>query len=231
LDSTSKLSPYLHFGQLSVHEVFHKALEIASFLEIPQEDVTCFLSELGWREFSSYLLYHAPNSENESFTKKFQNFPWEFDQNLYDLWTKGKTGYPIVDAGMRQLWQTGWMHNRVRMIVASFLTKHLNHSWKCGENWFWDTLVDADIASNCFSWQWVAGCGADSAPYFRIFNPTLQGQKFDPEAQYIKKWVPELKYIPPELCHEPWKKTSSYYKPIVEHTFARSKALERFKNL
>ncbi len=163
-----------------------------------------FLKELAWREFSYHLLFHFPDLPDEPFRKEFESFPWDKNLKAERAWQRGQTGYPIVDAGMRELWATGWMHNRVRMIAASFLIKDLLIPWQKGEAWFWDTLVDADLASNAASWQWVAGSGADAAPYFRIFNPVLQGEKFDPEGDYVRRWVPELAKLPANAIHAPW---------------------------
>src|SRR5471032_3145620 len=178
-----------------------------------------FLSEIGWREFAHHLLYHFPDTPGKPLRAAFARFPWAADPRRKKLrvWQRGLTGYPIVDAGMRQLWTTGWMHNRVRMIVASFLTKDLLVDWRTGERWFWDTLVDADPANNALGWQWVAGSGADAAPYFRIFNPVLQGEKFDPRGDYVRRWVPELAKLPAETIHRPWANVSapSYPAPIV----------------
>jgi deoxyribodipyrimidine photo-lyase len=194
---TSMLSPHIRFGEISIREVA-KSLE-----NINTEDAEIFYKELVWREFSYHLLYHFPHLVNTNLQKKFDPFPWINDQDHLIKWQKGLTGYPIIDAGMRQLWQTGYMHNRVRMIVGSFLVKNLMIHWKYGQEWFWDTLVDADIASNSASWQWVAGTGADAAPYFRIFNPVTQSKKFDPNGDYIKKYIPELKNIPSKYIHLP----------------------------
>jgi len=196
---------------------------------------------LGWREFSYHLLYHFPSLPENPFNERFADFKWDKDDELLKAWQKGRTGYPIVDAGMRQLWHIGWMHNRVRMIVASFLTKDLFIHWKNGERWFWDTLVDADLASNAASWQWVAGSGADAAPYFRIFNPVLQGERFDPEGTYIKEWIPELTDLPKKYIHKPWEAPpeilraagvslgDTYPEPIVQHKERRNEALKRFE--
>ena len=196
-----------------------------------------FLSEVGWREFAHHLLYHFPSTPERPLRTDFAAFPWQKDAKQLHAWQRGLTGYPIVDAGMRQLWTTGWMHNRVRMIVASFLVKHLRISWQEGARWFWDTLVDADLASNTLGWQWSAGCGADAAPYFRIFNPILQGGKFDPEGHYVRRWVPELAKLPVEFIHQPWAAPmdvlaeagltlgKDYPQPIVDHGEARVAAL------
>jgi deoxyribodipyrimidine photo-lyase len=231
---TSRLSPYLHFGLISPSQIWH------AIRNRETEGASCFLSELGWREFSYYLLYHFPYLPDRSFNHKFNDFKWDENESFLKAWQKGLTGYPIVDAGMRQLWQTGWMHNRVRMIVASFLTKDLLIHWKSGEEWFWDTLVDADLASNAASWQWVAGTGADAAPYFRIFNPVLQGEKFDPAGDYIKQWIPELKEVPFKWIHQPWEAPDlelrsagvilgeDYPCPIVDHKKMRAEALNRY---
>ena len=202
-----------------------------------------FLSELGWREFSYYLLFHFPHLPDKNFQPRFDNFLWQKNENFLKAWRKGQTGYPIVDAGMRELWQTGQMHNRVRMIVGSFLVKNLLLDWRLGEKWFWDCLVDADLASNSASWQWVAGSGADAAPYFRIFNPILQGEKFDPEGEYTRKFVPELKNLPAKFLYKPWeapteilqnsgiKLGENYPHPIVKIDESRDLALSTFKAL
>ncbi len=193
---TSQLSPHLHFGEISPNQIWQKAVQ--------SKDNECFLKEIVWREFSYYLLYHFPELPRKNFQTKFDNFPWLDDKKLLKAWQQGKTGYPIVDAGMRELWQTGYMHNRVRMIVGSFLVKNLLLHWHHGEEWFWDCLVDADLASNSASWQWVAGSGADAAPYFRIFNPILQGEKFDKDGEYTRKFVPELAKLPNRYLFKPW---------------------------
>ncbi len=192
-----------------------------------------FLRELVWREFSYHLLHHWPEIPEIPFNPSFAAFPWRKDEAALEAWQRGRTGYPIVDAGMRQLWHTGWMHNRVRMIVASFLTKHLLVSWQDGARWFWDTLVDADLANNSASWQWVAGCGADAAPYFRIFNPILQGRKFDPAGSYVRKWVPELAKLPDAALHAPWESrtVARYPEPIVDHRLARELALAAYAEI
>ncbi|MCE2716757.1 MAG: cryptochrome/photolyase family protein [Pseudomonadota bacterium] len=227
---TSRLSPYIRRGEISVRQLWRAIHQHAIFSK--EVDSECFLSELGWREFSYHTLFHHPDLEEIPLKKDFEAFPWEKNPNHFDAWTKGLTGYPIVDAGMRELWRTGYMHNRVRMITASFLVKHLLQPWQNGEKWFWDTLVDADVASNPFNWQWVAGCGADAAPYFRIFNPILQGEKFDPQGEYIRSWVPELRDVPDDFIHTPWlyeNRPSDYPEPLVHHSKAREKALKAFK--
>jgi deoxyribodipyrimidine photo-lyase len=234
LDATSGLSPHLHWGEISPRQVWHAAEAAGA----PRGKGTeTFLKELLWREFSYHLLWHRPEMPEQPLKPAFAYFPWRNDPTAVRAWQRGRTGYPIVDAGMRQLWHTGWMHNRVRMIVASFLIKHLLLPWQEGEAWFWDTLVDADLAANSASWQWVAGCGADAAPYFRIFNPILQGAKFDPEGAYVRRWVPELARLPAALIHAPWQASplelrdagvvlgKSYPAPIVDHSTARARAL------
>ena len=197
-----------------------------------------FLAEIGWREFNHSLINHFPYMIKNNYSKKFDKFPWEKNSKFLTSWKKGLTGYPIVDAGMRELYSTGWMHNRVRMIVGSFLVKHLLINWKEGEKYFRNCLLDYSPANNVAGWQWVAGCGADAAPYFRIFNPILQGEKFDKEGKYVKKWVPELKNIPNKFIHKPWEFIDGKFKlgrdyplPIVKHEEARSKALNAFKKI
>ncbi len=234
----SRLSPYIHFGQLSVNTIWHtlKALPAT-------ENTQCFLSELGWREFSYYLLYHFPNLPTKNFNEKFNNFPWKTNKKYLTAWQRGQTGIPLVDAGMRELWQTGYMHNRVRMICASFLVKNLLIDWREGEKWFWDCLVDADLASNSASWQWVAGCGADAAPYFRVFNPVLQAKKFDPDGEYILKYVPELKALPKKYIACPFEASDDilrqanltlgkdYPLPIVDLKVSREQALAAYQEI
>ncbi|ARG97036.1 cryptochrome/photolyase family protein [Legionella micdadei] len=237
--ATSRLSPHLHFGEINPWSIL-RAVELAKL--DPNCDLVSaehFLSELGWREFSYYLLYHVPTLSYENFKKEFDAFPWHNDEQLLTCWQKGMTGYPIIDAGMRELWATGYMHNRVRMIAASFLTKGLFIDWRLGADWFLDTLVDADLANNSASWQWVAGCGADAAPYFRIFNPVLQSQKFDPDGSYIRRWVPELSSLKNEVIHAPWEAVNSaeiygqtkYPRPIVNHNEARAIAMAYYNQL
>lgn len=231
LKSTSCLSPYLHFGEISPHNVWF-------FLDsLPlREKVTSFKRQLIWREFSYYLLFHFPELPTKPFNPLFNNFSWEPNPLFLSLWKKGKTGYPLVDAGTRELWNTGYMHNRVRMVVSSFLTKHLLIPWQEGAAWFWDTLVDADLANNSAGWQWVAGCGADAAPYFRIFNPILQSEKFDPEGEYIRRWIPELRGMPEKLIHTPWRdetllKKTGYPTPMIDHNLARERALKVYQEM
>ena len=238
-ENVSRLSPHLHFGEISPNEVWYQAKTKESVSGI-QKSLEHFLSELGWREFSYYLLYHFPSLPKQNFQPKFNKFPWIKNESFLESWQKGETGYPIVDAGMRELWQTGYMHNRLRMVVGSFLVKNLLIDWREGEDWFWDCLVDADLASNSAGWQWVAGSGADAAPYFRIFNPVTQGLKFDPEGEYTKKYVPELKLLPNKFLFSPWEAPKEilekagielgkdYPEPIVDLKYSRELALEAF---
>lgn len=232
-ENVSWLSPYLHFGEISIRDVWHEA-RAAGIAQGVESDIDTFCSELGWREFSNYLLYHFPQLPREPLHSKFKKFPWDKNAKALQAWQKGQTGIPIIDAGMRQLWQTGYMHNRVRMIVASFLIKNLLIHWHEGEDWFWDCLVDADLANNSASWQWVAGCGADAAPYFRIFNPVTQGEKFDPDGDYVRAFVPELKNIPNKYIHSPWNYSdppADYPEPIVDLKESRTRALESYKEI
>ena len=240
--NVSQLSAHMHFGEISPNQVWHRA-KLKKDLPRIEKDLDHFLSELGWREFSYNLLFHFPELPRENLQKKFDNFPWIDNEILFDKWKKGLTGYPIVDAGMRELWQTGYMHNRVRMIVGSFLVKNLLLHWHKGEKWFWDCLIDADLASNSASWQWVAGSGADAAPYFRIFNPILQGKRFDPDGSYIKKFIPELEQLPSKYLFSPWEAPievlseanielgSDYPEPIVDLIKSRDRALEAFSTI
>lgn len=245
IDGTSQLSAHLRFGEITPRQIWH---QVAS--QMDGEQCAPFLRQLVWRDFSNALLHHWPHIPNEPFKQQFKKFPWQKNTTKsvaaqLHAWQTGTTGYPIVDAGMRQLWQTGWMHNRVRMIVASFLTKHLRIHWLEGAKWFWDTLIDADLANNSAGWQWVAGSGADAAPYFRIFNPVLQSEKFDKQGEYIKTWVPELACLPAKFVHAPWLapkevleaagislgKNQTYPPPIVDHKFAREAALAAYQQL
>ena len=223
-DGTSFLSPHLHFGEIGPRTIWHRVR------------AEPYRRELAWRDFGHQLLHHFPKTTDKPLRAEFGRFPWRDDPKALRAWQRGRTGYPIVDAGMRQLWATGWMHNRVRMIVASFLVKHLLLSWQDGARWFWDTLVDADLASNTLNWQWSAGSGADAAPYFRIFNPVLQGEKFDPKGDYVRRWVPELSKVPDKYIHKPWAAPAElrgveYAEPIVEHSAARKRALEAFRSI
>ena len=231
----SRLSPHLHWGEISPLQVWQVTRQrMAQSDGKLDRDGEKFLKEVLWREFSNHLLFHVPNLPEAPFRPEFADFPWGEDEALLQRWQKGETGYPIVDAGMRELWATGFMHNRVRMIVASFLIKHLLQPWQHGEAWFWDTLVDADIANNAASWQWVAGCGADAAPYFRVFNPVLQGAKFDPHGTYVRGWVPELQKLGDDLVHTPWlapEPPRGYPPPLVDHGMARARALAAFAEL
>ncbi len=231
--ATSQLSPHLHFGTISPRQILNRAEAFLAENPGAETGVQCFLSEVGWREFAYYLLYHFPATTSESLDKRFTAFPWrdpeEYQTDLI-RWQQGQTGFPLIDAGMRQLWATGWMHNRVRMIVASFLTKNLLIPWQEGESWFRDTLVDADLASNTMGWQWVAGCGADAAPYFRIFNPVLQSEKFDKSGEYIRHWVPELRNLTDKTIHQPWTSDAkvAYPTAMTDLKASRVRALERF---
>jgi deoxyribodipyrimidine photo-lyase len=242
---TSALSPHLHFGEISPRRIWHAVRKAAGGVPVAKltGDAEVFLRELGWREFAHHLLYHFPHTTDVPLRSDYARFPWAKDPVGLRAWRQGRTGYPIVDAGMRQLWATGWMHNRVRMIVASFLVKDLRVSWLEGARWFWDTLVDADLAANTLGWQWAAGCGADAAPYFRIFNPTTQGEKFDPEGSYVRRWVPELSKLSADDIHEPSEADArtlehagitlgrDYPEPIVDHAEARKLALEALKKV
>lgn len=235
---TSRLSPYLHWGEIGPRQVWH-----AIRAEEKGEGEQTHLRELGFREWSYHLLYHYPNSPDAPLDPKFTAFPYEEDDRRLEAWRGARTGYPIVDAGMRELWRNGWMHNRVRLITASFLVKDLLQPWQRGVEWFWDTLVCADLANNSMGWQWVAGTGADAAPFFRIFNPVTQGEKFDPEGEYVRRWVPELAALPNEYIHHPWEAPplvlaaagvelgKSYPHPIVDHKAARARALAALETI
>lgn len=232
LTGTSRLSPYLHFGEISPHQVAWAAEQRRSEYAASGTSIDVFLSEVGWREFAHHLLVHFPHTTNEPLRADFDSFPWRMptdDDASYVAWCKGRTGIPLVDAGMRELWHTGWMHNRVRMIVASFLTKNQLISWHAGANWFWDTLVDADLASNTLGWQWTAGCGADAAPFFRIFNPVRQGQKFDPDENYVRRWCKELENVPAGKAHEPRLADGRWPELVVDLKGSRDRALEAYK--
>ncbi|MCE2565176.1 deoxyribodipyrimidine photo-lyase [Komagataeibacter sp. FNDCF1] len=228
--ATSGLSPHLRFGHVSPRQIWHAVMARGA----PDADGTCFLGEVGWRDFAHATLFDCPDMATRSLRPEYDAMPWRTDPVGLRAWQQGRTGYPIVDAGMRELWHTGWMHNRVRMIVASFLTKHLLLDWRAGERWFADTLVDADAASNAFNWQWVAGCGLDAAPYFRIFNPVLQGEKFDPAGDYVRRWVPEIAHLDGKTIHAPWKMATGAprgYPPcIVDLAGGRARALDAWKN-
>ncbi len=242
VDASSRLSPYLHFGEISPRQIWHA---VQGELTKGNADVTAnadkFFSEVAWRDFSYYTLFHFPDLPEKPFDRKFENFPYVTDNELLHAWQGGRTGYPLIDAGIRQLWQTGWMHNRVRLAASSFLVKHLRISWREGERWFWDTLVDADLANNSLGWQWIAGSGPDASPWFRVFNPTLQARKFDPQGHYIRRFVPELAKLPDKYLHAPWEAPAdvlaqagvqlgkTYPVPIVDHAKARLAAISVFK--
>ncbi len=240
-DHTSRLSPHLRFGEISPRQIWHAISR--SRQKAPSQDSSKFLAEVGWREFSYHLLYHHPDLATRNFSPRFDAFPWDGDAAARLAWQRGQTGIPIVDAGLRELWHTGYMHNRVRMIAASFLIKHLLVDWREGERWFWDTLVDADPANNPASWQWVAGSGADAAPYFRVFNPVLQSAKFDPDGNYIRCWVPEIAKLPTPHLFKPWEAPravletagislgTNYPAPVVDLNAGRERALSAFARL
>lgn len=241
ITGTSLLSPHLRWGEISPNHIWYAVMSLCDGQ--PNSDLDCYLSELGWREFSYYLLFHFPSLATENFNPKFNHFAWRDDPSALKAWQKGQTGIPIVDAGMRELWQTGYMHNRVRMIVGSFLVKNLGIDWRLGERWFWDCLLDADPASNAASWQWVAGTGADAAPYFRVFNPVLQGEKFDKQGSYVRRFCPELRFLPDKYIHQPWAAPPhelskarvvlghNYPSPIVDLAASRQRALAAFSAL
>lgn len=247
LDASSRLSAHLHFGEIGPRQIWAavKSLSKDSGIFPANTGAQKFLSEVGWREFAYHLLYHFPKTPTEPLRAEFARFPWARDpeDEKFHRWCRGQTGYPIVDAGMRELWRTGWMPNRLRMVVGSFLVKHLRLPWQRGAAWFWDTLVDADLANNTLGWQWIAGCGADASPYFRIFAPVLQAQKFDPGGNYTRSWVPELARLPNAYLHAPWEAPpeelaragvelgKTYPKPIVDHREARDAALAAYQSL
>jgi deoxyribodipyrimidine photo-lyase len=240
-DATSRMSPHLRFGEIGPRQIWHAVRHLIDANPAMASAGGKFLSEVAWREFSYHLLYHRDDIARHSMQERFDTIDWRKDTRALHAWQKGQTGIPVVDAGMRQLWRTGWMHNRVRMLTASLLTKNLLIDWRKGEQWFWDTLVDADPANNPASWQWVAGSGADAAPYFRIFNPVTQGEKFDPGGAYVRKWVPELKDMPDKWVHQPWeadagtldkaglKLGETYPEPIVDLKASRARALDTLK--
>ena len=241
--AVSRLSPHLHFGEISPRQIWHATETAMADGRVSDTAGWSFLRELGWRDFNRHLLYFNPRTVSANFRSQFDSFPWADDDAAFHAWTRGRTGYPFVDAGMRELWQTGIMHNRVRMVVASFLVKHLLIDWRKGEAWFRDTLVDADLANNVGGWQWAAGCGADAAPYFRIFNPITQGEKFDPDGSYTRHWVPELSGLPDKYLFKPWEAPplvlrqagitlgEPYPAPIVDHPAARQRALAAYETV
>ncbi|MBM4113249.1 MAG: deoxyribodipyrimidine photo-lyase [Phycisphaerae bacterium] len=267
---SSMLSPHLHFGEISVRRLWHDLARMERTLRGDRrpprsrldaararprtgsapddaaaaiESIRVFRAELGWREFAHHVLAAFPSTTDAPLRPEFARLPWRRDAALLRAWQRGRTGYPLVDAGMRQLWATGWMHNRVRMIAASFLVKHLLQPWQEGARWFWNTLVDADLANNTMGWQWSAGCGADAAPFFRIFNPVSQGASFDAEGRFVRRWVPELAGLAPKWIHRPWQAPASalshagielggdYPRPIVDHAEGRTRALEAFDSI
>ena len=239
---TSELSPHLHFGELSPRRIWRELARIED-AEGSSSGLETYQREILWREFGYHLLFHFPSTPEEPLRDSFRKFPWKVQRQHLKAWQRGETGYPIVDAGMRQLWSLGWMHNRVRMIVASFLVKNLLIPWQEGAAWFWDTLVDADLASNTLGWQWTAGCGADAAPYFRIFNPVSQGKRFDPEGNYVRRWVPELQHVPTKHLHAPWEAPEAqldqagvrldrdYPQPLVDLAETRERALDAYEDM
>jgi deoxyribodipyrimidine photo-lyase len=246
-DACSRLSPHLHFGELGPRQVWAsvKKLSRGSGVFPSSGGSQKFLTELGWREFAHHLLFHFPHTPEKPLRPEFERFPWRSDDQgvLLRAWQKGRTGYPIVDAAMRELWATGWMANRLRMVTGSFLVKHLRLPWQRGAEWFWDTLVDADLANNTLGWQWIAGCGADASPYFRIFAPVLQGEKFDPDGAYVRRWIPELSGLDRKFIHRPWEAPEqdlrragitlglNYPAPIVEHAESRNAALAAYQQM
>ena len=237
---TSRLSPYLHFGEIGPRQCVAVARAAVAGRPAAQASVDSFVRELGWREFAHHLLHHFPHTPAAPLDRRFEAFPWAPDGALLEAWQRGRTGYPIVDAGMRELWTTGWMHNRVRMIAASLLTKNLRQPWFDGARWFWETLVDADLANNTLGWQWTAGCGADAAPFFRIFNPMLQSERFDPRREYLRRWLPELARLPDAWIHRPWEAPAAvldeagvrigrdYPAPVVDFRESREAALAAY---
>jgi deoxyribodipyrimidine photo-lyase len=242
---TSRLSPYLHHGELSARQVWHAVLHGAAQAGMPVAEAAGgkFLAEILWREFSYHLLHHFPHTPTEPLQETFARFPWREAPQALDAWQRGCTGVPLVDAGMRELWSTGWMHNRVRMVAASFLVKNLRLPWLAGARWFWDTLVDADLASNTQGWQWVAGCGADAAPYYRVFNPVTQSRRYDPQGRYLRRWLPELARLGDQDIHAPWLAAAAdlaaagvqlgrdYPLPIVDLNESRTAALAAWKSM
>lgn len=240
--ATSRLSPHLHFGELSPRQVM-AAIQLHDLRGAARQGAESFMREIGWREFAYHLLFHFPQTIDQPMDERFCDYRWSRSRSALEAWQRGRTGIPLVDAGMRELWTTGWMHNRVRMVVASLLTKNLRLNWLEGARWFWDTLVDADLASNTLGWQWTAGCGADAAPYFRIFNPVLQAQRYDPDRSYLRRWLPELERLPDRWIHRPWEAPADvlteagvtlgrdYPRPIVDLRASRDAALEGYERM
>jgi deoxyribodipyrimidine photo-lyase len=240
---TSTLSPHLHWGEIGPRQIWHAVMAAEANNALATSGGRAFLRELGWRDFNYSLLHSFPTLPEQPLNPRFASFPWHRDSAYLRAWQKGQTGIPLVDAGMRELWHTGYMHNRVRMVVGSFLVKHLLQPWQDGQSWFWDTLVDADLANNAASWQWIAGCGADAAPYFRVFNPVLQGEKFDTDGIYVRRWVPEIAGLPDKLLHRPWDAPDfvlrqagiqlglDYPRPIVDLAVGRNRALAAYKTI
>ncbi len=248
VDGISRLSPHLHFGEISPHQVWNAVQLQAELLmadgnKAAMSNCRDYLKQLVWRDFAHHILFHYPHTQQQAFNTRFDSFPWDDNQVFLEAWQQGRTGIPLVDAGMRELWETGWMHNRVRMIAASLLTKNGLVHWLEGARWFWDTLVDANLANNSMGWQWVAGCGVDAAPYFRIFSPSRQGERFDPYGEYVKRWIPELAGLDAKHIHHPSgapnsvlsaagvRLDDSYPRAIVDLSVSRKTALDRYKNL
>lgn len=242
-DGISRLSPHLAFGEISPRQIWHAARGAADRDDIPAAEAQAFLRQIAWRDFAHHTLFESPDLARRPLDRRFAAFPWRRSHEALTTWQQGRTGYPIVDAGMRELWRTGFMHNRVRMIAASFLIKDMMLPWQAGEAWFWDTLVDACPANNPYNWQWVAGCGTDSAPYFRIFNPVTQGRRFDPNGAYVRHWLPELAGLPDARIHAPWEASEAelheaglrlgeaYPRPVLDHAAARRRALAAFDSI
>jgi len=243
-EGVSRLSPYLHHGELSPRQIWQAVAECYNGAPLEHASAEAYLRELGWREFAHQVLFYWPETPEQPLQEKFQHFPWRRDYDeLLACWQRGQTGIPLVDAGLRQLWQTGWMHNRIRMVVASFLSKNLLIPWQEGARWFWDTLVDADLANNSMGWQWTAGCGVDAAPYFRVFNPVRQGEQYDPDGSYVRCWLPELANLPPRWVQQPWALPAaqqrklnftpgrSYPPPVVELAASRTQALAAYDEI
>lgn len=243
LPNVSRLSPHIHFGEISPRSLVAISSFFVDKVQKYASDINKFQAEIAWRDFANHLMFHFPNITEENWKPAFDYYPWRDDEIQLKAWQQGMTGYPMVDAGMRELWHTGYMHNRIRMLVGSFLVKHLQMHWKHGEAWFWDTLLDADLANNTSSWQWIAGSGADAAPYFRIFNPLTQGPKFDPNGEYVRQWCPELSELPNKVIHAPHEASAlelraagvelgkTYPLPIVDHKLARTRALEGYEKV